>query len=413
MMGPLQSALAQFGAAAELINLPDGLRLVLSSVKRELTVNFPVELDDGSLRMYSGYRVHHNIARGPAKGGLRYHPSANLDEIRALAMWMSWKCALANLPFGGAKGGVRVDPRALSRVELENLTRRYATEIAPLIGPEMDIPAPDVGTDSQIMAWIMDTLSMHRGYSVPAAVTGKPIAVGGSAGRSNATSLGLLICTQAHLASQGRSHAGLSVAIQGAGNVGLGAARLFAEAGFRVVAISSSRAGAYQPAGLDIEQLGQTLAAGQGLDNLPGVVAIDNSDLLALPVDILIPAAIEGQIHAGNAEQIRAGLIAEGANGPVDFVADEILADRGITVLPDILANAGGVTVSYFEWVQGLQQFYWDKPRIVRELERSMHTAYKAVRTRSEDLSVSLRQAAMAVAIERVAEAARLRGTYP
>lgn len=412
-MGPLQSALAQFDAAAELINLSDGLRLVLSSVKRELTVNFPVELDDGSLRLFRGYRVHHNIARGPAKGGIRYHPSANLDEVRALAMWMSWKCALADLPFGGAKGGVQVDPRSLSRGELENLTRRYATEIAPLIGPEMDIPAPDVGTDSQIMAWILDTISMHRGYSVPAAVTGKPIAVGGSAGRSNATSLGLLICTQGYLASQGRSHAGLSVAIQGAGNVGLGAARLFAEAGFKVVAISSSRAGAYQPAGLDIEQLGQTLAAGQGLDNLPGVDALDNADLLALPVDILIPAAIESQIHAGNAEQIRAGLIVEGANGPVDFAADKILADRGIAVLPDILANAGGVTVSYFEWVQGLQQFYWDKPRIVRELERSMQTAYKAVRTRAEDLSISLRQAAMAVAIERVAEAARLRGTYP
>ena len=412
-MGPLESALAQFDAAADRVGLSDGERALLRSIKRELTVEFPVEKDDGEVAIYRGYRVHHNITRGPAKGGIRYHPSAALDEVRALAMWMTWKCALADLPFGGGKGGVVVDPASLSRNELENLTRRYATEIAPLLGPEMDIPAPDVGTDAQIMAWIMDTISMHRGYSVPAAVTGKPVPVGGSVGRESATSLGLLMCVREHLAQTGRALAGQTVAIQGSGNVGLQAARLFSAEGGRVVAISSSRGGAYRAEGLGFGALERHLAAGGALAQLPGADPITNAELLSLDVDILIPAAIEGQIHAGNADAVRASLVAEGANGPVDFDGDLILRDRGIAVLPDILANAGGVTVSYFEWVQGLQQFFWDEERIVSELQSHMRSAYSAVFDRADRYGCSLRQAAWVVAVERVAAAVKLRGIYP
>ncbi len=412
-MGPLESALAQFDAAADRIGLDDNMRCALRAIKRELTVNFPVEMDDGTIRMFRGYRVHHNIVRGPAKGGLRYHPHTDLDEVRALAMWMTWKCALVNLPFGGAKGGVAVDPYRLSRGELENLTRRYATEIVPLVGPEMDIPAPDMGTNSQVMAWIMDTISMHRGYSVPAVVTGKPVAVGGSVGRANATSLGLLHCTREHLAHEGVSGDGMTVAIQGAGNVGLGAARLFAADGFRVVAISDSGGGIYNPGGIDCKALAALLCDGGRVSDLPGMEILNNAELLELGVDLLVPAAIEGQITADNADAVRARLVAEGANGPVDFAGDQVLRERGVVVLPDILANSGGVTVSYFEWVQGLQHFFWDRDRIVTELDRHLRGAYREVRGRAESESCSLRDAAWAVAVGRVAEAARLRGIYP
>lgn len=412
-MDPLESALSQFDKAADRIGLDDSLRRALRAIKRELTVNFPVEMDDGTLRVFRGCRIHHNIIRGPAKGGLRYHPETDADEVRALAMLMTWKCALVGLPFGGAKGGVAVDPARLSKVELENLTRRYATEIIPLIGPEMDIPAPDMGTDAQVMAWIMDTISMHRGYSVPAVVTGKPVEVGGSVGRAGATPLGILRCTREHLASNGKCGDGMTVAIQGAGNVGFGAARQFSAGGFKVVAISDVQGGIYDPRGIDVDRLGRHMAEAGMVPGLDGSDAVSNAELLALDVDLLLPAALEGQINAGNAEAVRARLVVEGANGPVDFEGDRILRERGITVLPDILANSGGVTVSYFEWVQGLQQFFWDRERIVTELDRHLRQAYRQVRALAEDDGCTLRDAAWAVAVRRVADAARLRGVYP
>ena len=412
-MGPLESALAQFDAAADRIGLDENLRRRLRAIKRELTVNFPVEMDDGTVEVFRGYRIHHNIFRGPAKGGLRYHPETDADEVRALAMLMTWKCALVGLPFGGAKGGVAVDPALLSRVELENLTRRYATEIIPLVGPEMDIPAPDVGTAAQVMAWIMDTISMHRGYSVPAVVTGKPVEVGGSVGRAGATPLGILHCTREHLAKDGKCGEGMTVAIQGAGNVGFGAARQFSAAGFRVVAISDVHGGIFDPQGIDVLALERHMAGAGMVPGLDGADLISNAELLALDVDLLLPAALEGQINAGNSESVRARLVVEGANGPVDYEGDRILRERGITVLPDILANSGGVTVSYFEWVQGLQQFFWDRERIVTELDRHLRQAYRQVRSLAEDEDCSLRDAAWAVAVRRVADAARLRGVYP
>ena len=412
-MGPLESALLQFDKAADRVGLDDNLRRALRAIKRELTVNFPVEMDDGTLQVFRGYRIHHNIIRGPAKGGLRYHPETDADEVRALAMLMTWKCALVGLPFGGAKGGVAVDPGKLSPGELENLTRRYATEIVPLIGPEMDIPAPDVGTNAQVMAWIMDTISMHRGYSVPAVVTGKPVAVGGSVGRGSATALGLLNCTKEHLAREGRCGGGLSVAIQGAGNVGFSAARLFAAEGFDVVAVSDVHGGVYRSGGLDVAALERHMDEAGMVPGLGGSEDISNAELLALDVDLLLPAALEGQINAGNAEAVRARLVVEGANGPVDFEGDRILRERGIPILPDILANSGGAIVSYFEWVQGLQQFFWDRERIVAELDRHMRQAYRQVRSQARECDCSLRDASWAVAVGQVAEAARLRGIYP
>lgn len=412
-MGPLESALLQFDKAADRVGLDDNLRRALRAIKRELTVNFPVEMDDGTLKVFRGYRIHHNIVRGPAKGGLRYHPETDADEVRALAMLMTWKCALVGLPFGGAKGGVAVDPGKLSTGELENLTRRYATEIVPFIGPEMDIPAPDVGTNAQIMAWIMDTISMHRGYSVPAVVTGKPVAVGGSVGRGSATALGLLNCTKEHLAHDGLCGEGLSVAIQGAGNVGFSAARLFAAEGFKVVAVSDVHGGIYRSGGIDIAALERHMAEAGMVSGLDGSEYISNAELLALDVDLLLPAALEGQINTGNAERVRARLVVEGANGPVDFEGDRILRERGIPILPDILANSGGAIVSYFEWVQGLQQFFWERERIVAELDRHMRQAYRQVRSQARECDCSLRDAAWAVAVDQVAEAARLRGIYP
>ncbi|MBM4437018.1 MAG: Glu/Leu/Phe/Val dehydrogenase [Actinobacteria bacterium] len=413
VVGPYETALQQFDQAAERLDLEEHIRAILRLCKRELVVNFPVEMDGGSTRMFTGYRVHHNVTRGPAKGGIRFHPSADLDEVRALAMWMTWKCAVVNLPYGGAKGGVRVDPTTLSRAELENLTRRYATEISILIGPERDIPAPDVGTNAQIMAWIMDTISMHRGHSVPAVVTGKPVAVGGSLGRSLATSRGMLVITLDALRRQGRSPEGLTVAIQGAGNVGLGAAKLYSEAGFRVVAICSSGGGVYNPHGLNLAALERHLATARHVPGFTGGDMITNAELLALDVDVLAPSAIEGQITGTNAVRIRAALVVEGANGPTTPEADRILADRGVVVLPDILANAGGVTVSYFEWVQDLQQFFWSESEINERMARLLRNAAQEVWAIAERERITLREAAYLVAIARVAEATRARGVYP
>ena len=363
--------------------------------------------------MFRGYRVHHNITRGPAKGGIRYHPQADLDEVRALAMWMTWKCAVMNLPYGGAKGGVEVDPHSLSLTELENLTRRYASEIAILIGPEFDIPAPDMGTNAQIMAWIMDTISMHAGHSIPAVVTGKPVAVGGSEGRETATSRGMLEVTLAVLQRQGLDPQGMQVAVQGAGNVGMGAVRLFHDAGFRVVAVSDSQGGAYRASGLDPTIVERHIAAGGWMPELPDADRITNRELLELPVDILAPAAIEGQLTAENVSRVKAAIVVEGANGPTTMAADAEFADRGIIVIPDILANAGGVTVSYFEWVQDLQQFFWTEAEINDRLARQMRDALDTVVATAEQRGVTLRQAAHVLAISRVAEAVRLRGIYP
>lgn len=408
-----ETALRQYDEAAELVGLDADLREILRRPKRELVVNFPVEMDDGGIRMFRGYRVHHNITRGPAKGGIRFHPQADLDEVRALAMWMTWKCAVMNLPYGGAKGGVEVDPHRLSLAELENLTRRYASEIAVLIGPEFDIPAPDMGTNAQVMAWIMDTISMHAGHSIPAVVTGKPVAVGGSEGRASATSRGMLEVTLAMLKREGRDPRGLRVAVQGAGNVGMGAVRLFHEAGFTIVAVSDSEGGAIRESGLDVAAVARHGAGGGLMKDLPDADRISNRELLELPVDILAPAAIEGQLTATNASQVKASMIVEGANGPTTPAADLEFADRGITVIPDILANAGGVTVSYFEWVQDLQQFFWTEAEINERLGRQMRDALASVAATAEEAGVTLRQAAHMLAISRVAEATQLRGVYP
>ena len=408
-----ETALRQFDEAAEILDLDADLREILRRPKRELVVNFPVEMDDGGTRMFRGYRVHHNITRGPAKGGIRYHPLADLDEVRALAMWMTWKCAVMNLPYGGAKGGVEVNPHGLSISELENLTRRYASEIAVFIGPEFDIPAPDMGTNAQVMAWIMDTISMHAGHSIPAVVTGKPVAVGGSEGRASATARGMLEVTLAMLKREGRDPRGLRVAVQGAGNVGMGAVRLFAEAGFTIVAVSDSEGGAIRESGLDAAAVARHGADGGLMKDLPDADRISNRELLELPVDILAPAAIEGQLTAANASRVKASMIVEGANGPTTPAADLEFADRGITVIPDILANAGGVTVSYFEWVQDLQQFFWTEDEINARLGRQMRDALESVAATAEESGVTLRQAAHMLAISRVAEATRLRGIYP
>ena len=408
-----ETALRQFDDAAAILDLHADVREILRRPKRELVVNFPVEMDNGTIRMFRGYRVHHNITRGPAKGGIRYHPQADLDEVRALAMWMTWKCAVMNLPYGGAKGGVEVDPHSLSLTELENLTRRYASEIAILIGPEFDIPAPDMGTNAQIMAWIMDTISMHAGHSIPAVVTGKPVAVGGSEGRETATSRGMLEVTLAVLQRQGLDPQGMQVAVQGAGNVGMGAVRLFHDAGFRVVAVSDSQGGAYRASGLDPTIVERHSAAGGWMPELPDADRITNRELLELPVDILVPAAIEGQLTAENVSRVKAAIVVEGANGPTTMAADAEFADRGIIVIPDILANAGGVTVSYFEWVQDLQQFFWTEAEINDRLARQMRDALDTVVATAEQRGVTLRQAAHVLAISRVAEAVRLRGIYP
>jgi glutamate dehydrogenase (NAD(P)+) len=410
---PFAMALAQFDRAARHLSLKRGIEGYLRTPERELTVNFPVKMDDRSVRIFTGYRIHHSTARGPTKGGIRYHPAVTLDEVRALAMWMTWKCAIMNLPYGGAKGGVVCDPKALSRQELENLTRRYATAISLLISPEGDIPAPDVGTNAEIMAWIMDTYSMHRGYSVPAVVTGKPVSVGGSLGRAEATGRGVAIVTREALARMGRSLEGARVAVQGFGNVGRVSALLLHQAGARLVAVSDSTGGILNPAGLDPFSLERHKQESGRLADYPGGEPIDNEALLAADCDVLIPAALEQQITDANAEHVRARLVVEGANGPTTPEAERILADRGIIVVPDILANAGGVTVSYFEWVQDLQAFFWTAEEIDQRLEQLMRRAFQAVTAAAEQRGVDMRLAALILAVDRVADAIMTLGIYP
>jgi glutamate dehydrogenase (NAD(P)+) len=410
---PLATALAQFHAAADRLGLDDGLRALLSSCKRELIVHFPVRMDDGSVKVFTGYRVQHNLARGPGKGGIRYHPTVDLDEVRALAMWMTWKAAVTGIPYGGAKGGVMVDPKALSQGELERLTRRYATELAPIIGPEDDIPAPDMGTNPQVMAWFMDTISMHHGSTVLGIVTGKPPEVGGIRGRLEATGRGITYIVEEATAAQGLPRDGLSVAVQGFGNVGATAAILLHRQGFRVVAVSDSSGGIYNGTGLDLEALCHHKRAGLPLAQAPGGDHISNEELLELPVDVLVPAATAAQITAANASRIRARLVVEGANGPVTQEADAILWGRGITVVPDIVANAGGLVVSYFEWVQNIQRLFWDEEEVNERLRQMMVRAFRQVAAVAREKGITLREAAMTLAVERVVEAIRLRGLYP
>jgi glutamate dehydrogenase (NAD(P)+) len=409
----LDTALSQLNAAADQLQLDDGTRAVLSRCKRELSVNFPVKMDDGTIRVFNGYRVQHNLARGPAKGGLRYNEHVSLDEVRALAMWMTWKCAVVNLPYGGAKGGVVVNPRTISRRELETLTRRYATEITIVIGPSEDVPAPDMGTDEQIMAWIMDTISMHRGYTEPGIVTGKPVSVGGTLGRSEATGRGILYVIQEVARSHNVQLQGATVAIQGFGKVGASAANLLHDAGAKVVAVSDARGGIYRPEGLDIAALLPYREDRIPLSESNAGDLITNEDLLQLQVDFLVPAALEGQITAVNAPNIRARFIVEGANGPTTAGADTILAENGIIVVPDILANAGGVIVSYFEWVQDIQFYFWDENEVNAKLHKIITRAYADVAAKATELGITLRESAMVLGVGRVVEATRVRGIYP
>jgi glutamate dehydrogenase (NAD(P)+) len=408
-----ETALAQLDEAAELMGLAPGVHTTLRSPKRALIVSVPFRMDDGSTRVYQGYRVHHNVTRGPAKGGIRYHPDVGLGEVKALAMWMTWKCAIAGIPFGGAKGGVAVDPRTLSRAELERMTRRYASEILPLIGPERDIPAPDMNTNEEIMSWIMDTYSQNKGYSVPGVVTGKPVAIGGSKGRGGATSRGVMFMIFKTLRALGIAPEEVTVAIQGYGKVGGFAAQLLHDAGCRVVAVSDVDGGLYRERGLDPEAINRHKQEAGTVAGFPGADAITNEELLEIECDVLVPAAIEGVITVKNADQVRARIVCEAANGPVTFEGDKILNDKGIFVIPDILANSGGVTVSYFEWVQDIQAYFWSEEDVNDRLRQIMEKAFDEVHGLAGAKGLTMRQAAHWIGVGRVAEAHLTRGLFP
>jgi len=410
---PFENAVAQFDAVAEIMHLDDGIRRELRTCQRELTVNFPVQMDDGSRRMFTGYRVQHNNALGPHKGGIRYHPDVCLDEVRALAMWMSWKCSVVGLPYGGGKGGVIVNPRDLSLNELENLTRRYASEISPIIGPWKDVPAPDVNTTGQIMAWMMDTISKESKQAVPGVITGKPLDVFGSEGRFEATGRGILYVAQEACPYRGKSLEGSRVAVQGFGNAGTVAACLLHDVGAVIVAVSDTSGGVYNEKGIDAEALTRFKRGGGRVAESGFGDVITNAELLTLPVDILVPAAFEGQITASNAADVKAPIILEAANGPLSPEADVILEENGAFVVPDILASAGGVIVSYFEWVQNIQGYYWDEEEANQRLHRIMTKAFRQVAQVAERDKLSLRKAAGVVAVQRVADATRTRGIYP
>jgi len=411
---PFDDVLEQVDRAARVLGLDPHEVELLKHPKRQVIVSLPVMMDDGFPRVFTGYRVLHDNTRGPGKGGLRYHPDVDLDEVKALAAWMSWKCALLDVAFGGAKGGITVTPSELSAGELERLTRRYAAEIFDLIGPEVDIPAPDVGTDARVMAWIMDTYSMKRGYTEPGVVTGKPLVLGGSLGREAATGRGLLVATREALHSVGRRVESARIAVQGFGNVGSNAARILAGAGATIVAISDVGGGVLRSDGLEIAALLRHRQEHGSIAGFPGSEPITNDELLTLDCDVLIPAALEGQLTEDNADRIRAALIVEGANGPTTVEADEILAARGIRVVPDIFANAGGVVVSYFEWVQDRYGYYWTEAEVNARLEEKMVAAYGRLMAALErfNLGHDLRTAAYTVAMERILEARRLRGLY-
>jgi glutamate dehydrogenase (NAD(P)+) len=412
-LNPFAIAQHYFEQAADRLKLDPGMRAILSTPKRCLTVSIPVRMDNGTYRVFTGHRVAHNMSRGPAKGGIRFHPDVNLDEVKALASWMTWKCACLDLPFGGGKGGVQVDPHALSKGELERLTRRYTCEILPLIGPDQDIPAPDVYTDSQTMAWIMDTYSMTKGATTLGVVTGKPVALGGSKGRDRATARGVQFTLREACAGLKMSLKGSKIAIQGYGNAGSHLARLLHDEGAILVAASDSKGGVYQPNGLDPAALDAHKKTKASLHTFSGGKPVTNEQLLELPVDILVPAALENQITGDNAERIQAKIVAEAANGPTTPEADDILFARGRVVIPDILANAGGVTVSYFEWVQDFNTFFWDDDEVDRRLEAYMKRAYTSVAEKAAHHKCSLRGGAYVLAVQRVLEATQVRGIFP
>ncbi len=408
-----EMAREQLRRTALLAELDESLFNVLGDCKKAVEVSVPTRMDDGSVEVFTGYRVIHNVARGPSKGGIRYHPLVTLEETKALAMWMTWKCALMELPFGGAKGGVVCDPKLLSPTELERMTRRYTTEIVDQIGPETDIPAPDVGTSPQVMAWIFDTFSMNKGHSVLGVVTGKPLHVGGSLGREKATGRGAGYCVREALRRKGRHVAGAKVAVQGFGNVGRNLAVLLEEAGATIVAVSDSQGGIHNPNGVDVLDAARHKAETGSLGGYSEAEDVTNAELLLLPCDVLAPCALEQEITADNADAVQASIVCEGANGPVTIEADDILADRGALVLPDVLANAGGVVVSYFEWVQGLQEYFWKEEEVNERLNEIVTRAFDQTWTLHETRSVTMRQAAYLLAVGRVAEATITRGLYP
>jgi len=411
---PYQVAVDQVRSAATALKLDEGTVNILVRSRRELVINFPVKMDDGSLRVFTGYRVQHNNARGPYKGGVRYHPSVSLEEMRALAMWMTWKCAVVGVPFGGAKGGVMCDPKQLSRSELERMTRRFAWELSPVIGPHVDIPAPDAYTNAQTMSWIMDAYSANVGHSVPAVVTGKPVSLGGSEGREEATSRGLMHCLREALRYRKLSPQGSTVSVQGFGNVGSNAARLLRdELGMKVIAVSDSTGGIYDPSGLDIKKVSEHKEATGSVRDLPSATNITNEELLELECTVLVPAALGEVITEHNADDIKANLVIEGANGPTLPEADRILYEKGCMLIPDVLANAGGVTASYFEWVQDLQYQFWTRSEVNQRLDRTMTSAFGRVLTSSLNEGTDMRTAAYMLAVREVVTAMELRGIYP
>jgi len=413
-LNPFEIARAQIDRAGQKLNLDPGMLEVLKHPRRELTVNFPVKMDDGNVKVFTGFRVQYNDAVGPFKGGIRYHWNVSLDEVRALACWMTWKCAVMGIPYGGAKGGVICNPKEMSRDELERMTRRYASEIAIIIGPEKDILAPDVYTDSQTMAWIMDTISMAKGFAVPGVVTGKPLAIGGSLGRDEATSRGLMYATREAAKKVKLSLRGATVAVQGFGNVGYNFARLMhEEQGSKIVAVTDSRGGIFSEKGFDPKEVFAFKEKTRTVVGFPGTRKITNEEVLELDVDILAPCALEGVLTSENAPRVKAKIIGEGANGPTTPEADDIFHKRGVLLIPDILANGGGVTVSYFEWVQNLSEFFWTKSEVDQKLEGVMVGAFNRVWDMGESTKVDMRQAAYLVAINRVVEAYKWRGIFP
>ena len=410
---PYDIAKEQLRRVAELFAVDSNLVNILQECKKAVVVSVPVTMDDGNILAFEGYRVTHNVARGPSKGGIRYHPDVELDEVKALAMWMTWKCALMGIPFGGAKGGIAVDPKKLSPSELQRMTRRYTSEIINEIGPEKDIPAPDVGTTPAVMAWIFDTYSMNKGHSVLGVVTGKPLNVGGSLGRLEATAHGALYCIQEAVRKRDLRMADLRVAVQGFGNVGSFLAKFLAEQGATVIAVSDSRGGIYNEAGLDMAAVLAHKQETGALEGLRGAESITNEELILLDCDVLAPCALEQVITTANADQVKAKIIAEGANGPVTPAADEILDDRGVLILPDVLANAGGVVVSYFEWVQGLQEYFWKEDEINSKLRDITTRAFNETWRTMDERKTTMRLSAYGLAVRRVADATITRGLYP
>ena len=412
-LNPHRIAQIQFDIAAEYLKLDPGLRQILRTPKRVLEVSIPTKMDNGQVKVFTGYRVQHNLARGPAKGGIRYHPNVTLDEVKALATWMTWKCAAVNIPYGGGKGGVICDPKRMSKAELERMTRRYTSEILPIIGPEQDIPAPDVYTDAQTMAWIMDTYSMTKGYSTLGVVTGKPVSIGGSEGRKEATARGVLVVVEEACKVKKMSLRGASVAIQGFGNAGSMVAKLFADKKARIVAISDSRGGVFNSRGIDPLKAMRYKERSGTVVGMPGTSRISNDDLLTMKCDILVPAALENVITLNNVDQIKAKIVAEAANGPTTPHADEALARKGVLLLPDILANAGGVTASYFEWVQDLQSFFWPLAEVNAKLESILRRAFLEVYESMRKHRTHMRTGAYVLAVGRVADATLVRGLFP